>query len=72
MLAKKIPLKNIETSILNNNAQIRSKENQIIDLGRQVTEQKEIFRQSINSLNSSISAWRNRYCRVRCYHLTRS
>lgn len=61
MLAKKIPLKNIETSILNNNAQMRSKENLIIDLERQVTEQKESFRQSINSLSSSISAWRNRY-----------
>ncbi len=61
MLAKKLPLKNIETSILNNNVQIRSKEKEIIDLERQISEQKENFRQSINSLNSSISTWRNRY-----------
>lgn len=64
MLAKKLPLKNIETSILNNNAIIRSKEKEIIDLERQVSEQKEIFRQSINSLNSSISTWKNRYLLV--------
>jgi|688.fasta_scaffold19571_2 HlyD family secretion protein len=61
MLAKKLPLRNIETSILNNKAQIRSKQNQMIDLEKQVLEQKEGFRQSINSLNSSISAWKNRY-----------
>ena len=64
MLAKKLPLKNIETSMLTNNAQIRSKEKEIIDLGKQVTEQKESFRQSINSLNSSISTWRNKYLLV--------
>jgi HlyD family secretion protein len=61
MLAKKLPLKNIETSILNNNAQMRSKEKEIIDLEKQALEQKETFRQSINSLNSSIATWRNRY-----------
>ncbi len=64
MLAKKLPLKSIETSILNNNALMRSKEKEIIDLEKQVSEQKESFRQSINSLNSSISAWRNRYLLV--------
>lgn len=64
MLAKKLPLKNIETSMLNNNALIRTKEEEIIDLERQVSEQKESFRQSINSLNSSISTWRNRYLLV--------
>lgn len=61
MLAKKLPLKNIETSILNNNAQMRSKENQIIDLQKQLSEQKESFQQSINTLNSAIAAWKNRY-----------
>jgi HlyD family secretion protein len=61
MLAKKVPLKNIETALLNNNAQIRSKQNEIIDLEKQVFELKESFRQSINSLNSSISVWKNRY-----------
>jgi multidrug resistance efflux pump len=61
MLTKKLPLKNIETSILNNNAQIRSKKNQLLDLDKQVLEQKESFHQSINTLNSSISAWKNRY-----------
>jgi multidrug resistance efflux pump len=64
MLAKKLPLKNIETSMLNNNAQMRSKEKEIIDLEKQVSEQKESFRQSINSLNSSIATWRNRYLLV--------
>jgi HlyD family secretion protein len=64
MLAKKLPLRNIETYILNNNALMRSKEKEIIDLEKQVSEQKESFRQSINSLNSSISAWRNRYLLV--------
>jgi HlyD family secretion protein len=61
LLAKRLPLKNIKTSILNNNAQIRSKEKEIIDLEKQALEQKESFRQSINSLNSSIATWRNRY-----------
>ncbi|MFM8912768.1 MAG: HlyD family efflux transporter periplasmic adaptor subunit, partial [Flammeovirgaceae bacterium] len=61
LLAKKIPLKNIESSQLNNNAIIRSKEKEIIDLDRQVNEQTEAFTQSVNALRSAIATWKNRY-----------
>lgn len=61
MLAKRIPLKSIETTILNNNAQIRLKEKGIMELDRQVTEETENFLQSLNTLSSSIAAWKNRY-----------
>lgn len=61
MLAKKHPPKNIKTSILNNEAQIRIKEKEIIDLDKQIFEQKESFKQSTNTLGSNISAWMNRY-----------
>lgn len=61
LLEKKIPLKNIETSQLNNNAIIRSKEKEIIDLNKQVNEQIDALAQAINSLRSSIASWKNRY-----------
>jgi HlyD family secretion protein len=64
MLAKKIPLKNIETLVLNNKAQIRIKEKEIIDLDKQISEQKESFQQSVNTLGSTIAAWKNRYVLV--------
>ena len=60
-LAKKIPLKNIETSQLTNNAQIRLKQKEVVELDKQVREQKENFLQSINTLRSSIATWKNRY-----------
>ncbi len=63
-LARRIPLKNIETSLLNNKAQIRAKQNEIIDLDRQVNEQSDHFLQSLNTLRSTISTWKKRYVLV--------
>jgi HlyD family secretion protein len=67
-LAKKIPLKNIETSQLTNNAQIRLKQKEVVELDKQVREQKENFLQSINTLRSSIATWKNRYVLISPTH----
>lgn len=61
LLAKKIPLKNSETSLINNTMLIRSKEKELLDLDKLAVEQKETFKQSLNTLRSVIASWKNKY-----------
>jgi multidrug efflux pump subunit AcrA (membrane-fusion protein) len=61
VLAKKLPIKNTETALLNNTMLMRAKEKEILDLEKSALEQKERFRQSLNSLRSLIMAWKSNY-----------
>lgn len=61
LLAKKLPLKTIQTSILNNNSQIRLKQREIIELDKQAFELKKTFQQSLNTLTIAIDTWRTKY-----------
>lgn len=61
LLAKKIPIKNTETFLINNIMLIRTKEKELLDLDKLVLEQKETFKQSLNTLRSVIALWKNTY-----------
>ncbi|WP_337968321.1 HlyD family efflux transporter periplasmic adaptor subunit [uncultured Flavobacterium sp.] len=61
LLAKKIPIKNTETFLINNTMLIRSKEKELLDLDKLALEQKETFKQSLNTLRSVIALWKNKY-----------
>ncbi|PXY39835.1 hypothetical protein DMB65_15035 [Flavobacterium cheongpyeongense] len=61
MLSKKEPINEIETELINNTVLIRTKEKEILDLTKLATQQKEIFKQSLNTLRSVIAGWKNRY-----------
>lgn len=63
-LAKKLPIKTTEAAIVNNNTQLQAKEREILELDKSVHEQTQSFYQSINTLQSSIALWRNRYLLV--------
>ncbi|GCC52869.1 hypothetical protein SanaruYs_31080 [Chryseotalea sanaruensis] len=63
-LAKKIPLKNLEMLIINNNSLILKKQGELLDLERNLFEDTEKFKQSLNSLVSSIVAWRKEFLLV--------
>jgi multidrug efflux pump subunit AcrA (membrane-fusion protein) len=61
MLSKKEPINEIETDLINNTVLIRNKEKEILDVTKLATQQKEIFKQSLNTLRSVIAEWKNRY-----------
>jgi multidrug resistance efflux pump len=61
LLAKKLPIQNIETTILNNNALKNAKYKEILDLDKVFKEQTEALRQALNVLQSNITTWKNRY-----------
>lgn len=61
LLSKKEPIQEIETELINNTILIRNKEKEILDLTKLATQQKEIFKQALNTLRSVIAEWKNRY-----------
>jgi multidrug efflux pump subunit AcrA (membrane-fusion protein) len=61
LLDKKLPLKNTETALINNTMLIRAKEKELLDLDKLAIEQKETFKQSLNTLRSVIALWKNNY-----------
>lgn len=61
MLSKKEPINEIQTELINNTILIRTKEKEILDLTKLATQQKEIFKQSLNTLRSVIAEWKKRY-----------
>jgi len=60
-LAKLLPIKNVETLLLNNDNQKNLKVNEILELDRTVHEQTENFGQALNTLRSAIELWKSRY-----------
>lgn len=60
-LAKKISLQDIEFSITENNSLRLSKQRDFLDLEKMLFEQTKELEQSLNVLNSSIVAWKNRF-----------
>jgi HlyD family secretion protein len=61
LLAKKLPLKNIENAIINNNSLKNTKKTQILDLDNTTLQQKGSFQQNLNTLQSTIESWKNKY-----------
>ncbi len=60
-LAKKLPLKNIENAMINNNSLKNAKKTAILDLDNTTLQQKGSFQQHLNTLRSAIESWKNRY-----------
>ena len=60
-LAKKLPLKNIENAIINNNSLKNAKKTTILDLDNSTLQQKGSFQQNLNTLRSAIESWKNKY-----------
>lgn len=58
---QRLPLQQTESAIINNYATQTSKENELIALNKQIAEQRAIFRQSLNTLQSAIDLWKKNY-----------
>lgn len=60
-LAKKNPLLQIESSIIANKTAQNAVLKELLEMDRQIMEQKENFIQSLNTLKSAIASWMQRY-----------
>jgi multidrug resistance efflux pump len=61
LLAKRIPIDNTRSSIVNNNTSIANKKNELIQLEKQFADEKSNFLQALNTLISNIDEWKQNY-----------
>lgn len=61
-LSKKLPIKNLESALINNSTSQTAKQKEIIDLEKTISEQENVFSQAKNTFKSAIEAWKQRYC----------
>ena len=61
LIGKKFPVKNIQSTIMSNNALLNTKKRELLDLENSVILQKEAFIHSLNTLRSNIDQWKNMY-----------
>jgi multidrug resistance efflux pump len=61
MLSKQLPLKQVESSIMTNNAEQSAKSKELLDLDRSLFEQKSFTSEALKTLISAVNAWKSKY-----------
>lgn len=61
LAATRLPLQQTKSAIINNYTSQIAKQKELMELKKQINEQKSIFRQSLNSLKSAIEQWKADY-----------
>jgi multidrug resistance efflux pump len=61
LLSKQIPTKQTEAQIINNQAEQNSKQKELLELDKNLFEQKNNASESLRTLISAINAWKQRY-----------
>ncbi len=61
LLAKEFPLKNLAASLIQSASSQTAKQKEILELDNAISEQKNSFLQTLQSLQSSIASWKQRY-----------
>ncbi len=61
LLSKKMPLQQFNASLINNQSQQNDKQKELLELDKQIAEQKNIFIQAVNTLSSTIQDWKSKY-----------
>lgn len=59
LLARRLPLQQTESAIINNQAEQTATQQQLMELDLQITQQKSIFLQELNTLKSAIEKWKD-------------
>ncbi|WP_310688878.1 HlyD family efflux transporter periplasmic adaptor subunit [Aliifodinibius sp. S!AR15-10] len=59
--AKQLPLQQTESAIIRNYVEQATQEQQILELEKQIDEQKSVFLQALNTLESAIEEWKEQY-----------
>lgn len=60
-LARAFPLQQTDAALIQNTVSQRAKQKEILELDRQVAEQRDQFLQTLNTLSSAAEAWKARY-----------
>lgn len=61
LLAKKQPLAQLSASIINNESAQNDKKDQLLELDKEISQQKITFLQALNTFQSNIEAWEYQY-----------
>jgi HlyD family secretion protein len=61
LLARKMPLKQLESAIINNHAAESAKLKELLELDKLIAEQRSKFLQSLNTLRSAVESWKQKY-----------
>ncbi len=61
LLAKKMTLPQISTSIISNEDQQNQRQKEIVELENQISQQKSIFAQELNTFISHVDEWKKKY-----------
>lgn len=60
-LNRQMPYQQITSSLINNQLQQHSKKKEWLELNRLILEQRDMFAQALNTLQSAVYAWKGRY-----------
>ncbi|TAE69606.1 MAG: HlyD family efflux transporter periplasmic adaptor subunit [Bacteroidetes bacterium] len=61
MMSKKMPLQQLESSLINNLTSQIGKQKEILELDKTISEQKSIFFEALKTLQSNLYAWQQKY-----------
>lgn len=61
LLAKKMPMEQLNTSSINNQSLQNDKQKELLELEKQIAEQKNIFLQAASTLSSTVEEWKSKY-----------
>ncbi|SHG29845.1 HlyD family secretion protein [Fodinibius roseus] len=61
LLGRRLPLQQTESAIISNKADQTAKQQQLMELEKQIAEQQAIFLQALNTLKSTIEEWKEQY-----------
>lgn len=61
LLSKKLPLSQLKSSIINNESSQNEMRDQLLELEKNISQQKITFLQAINTLKSAIATWKYQY-----------
>jgi len=64
LLGRRLPLQQTEAAIISNHAEQINKKSQLLELHKKMTQQREAFLQSLNTLQSAIDRWKKKYLLV--------
>lgn len=59
--ASRLPLKQTESSIINNYVSQTAKKKELMELNKQIKEQQSVFLQALNTMKSAINDWKSNY-----------
>ncbi|GAB4031889.1 HlyD family secretion protein [Spirosoma gilvum] len=64
VITRKLPYQQTSSALINNLTAQRAKQKELLELDKQVTEERDKFLQALNTLQSAVDAWKQKYLLV--------